>query len=246
MFHSALPRGRGPAFADLPPTLRPHAVTAAAPSSDHARSAALSALVYVLLGGGALAFSSSRPAVVPVPIRPTRPEYVIEIDRPPMPRPVESGPGSLRGPASGPAPFVTNPVVPIPEDPLPTGAGLPTEDHHLDAGLSGTGPSTGNLGVDQAAGAGIQDFSSVGLAVLHRVDPLYPEFARKAQIQGPVVLLMTVDERGQPIRVQVLEGHPAFHVSALQAARQWRFEPARMNGQVVAANFKLTLNFRLQ
>ncbi|MDE3034166.1 MAG: TonB family protein, partial [Acidobacteriota bacterium] len=33
---------------------------------------------------------------------------------------------------------------------------------------------------------------------------------------------------------------------ALRAARQWRFEPARINGQAVPASFRLTLNFRLR
>jgi protein TonB len=92
----------------------------------------------------------------------------------------------------------------------------------------------------------IHDFSMEGLAVLHRVDPIYPELARRARLQGPVVLLMTVDERGLPIQVQVLEGAPAFHEAALQAARQWRFEPARLEGRPVAASFRLTLKFSLR
>jgi protein TonB len=98
------------------------------------------------------------------------------------------------------------------------------------------------------AGTGpvIHDFTSVGLAVLHRVDPVYLDFARQARIQGPVVLMMTVDEQGRPIQVQVLEGHAVFHEAAKQAARQWRFEPARMNGQPVSAAFRLTLKFSLR
>jgi protein TonB len=84
------------------------------------------------------------------------------------------------------------------------------------------------------------------LAVLHQVDPVYPEFARRARIQGPVVLLMSVDEAGRPVRVQVLEGHPVFHEAACQAARQWRFEPARVNGRPEAATFRLTLKFSLR
>ena len=92
----------------------------------------------------------------------------------------------------------------------------------------------------------VHDFTTVGLAVLRQVDPVYPEFARRARIQGPVVLLMTVDEQGQPIQVQVLEGHPVFREAATQAARQWRFEPARVDGRPVAASFRLTLKFSLR
>jgi protein TonB len=84
------------------------------------------------------------------------------------------------------------------------------------------------------------------LAVLRQVDPAYPDFARRARVQGTVVLLMTVDEAGRPLRVQVLEGHPVFHEAAVQAARQWRFEPARVDGQAVSAAFRLTLKFSLR
>lgn len=97
-----------------------------------------------------------------------------------------------------------------------------------------------------AAGPVIHDFSMTGLAPLHRVDPLYPDFARRARIQGTVVLLMTVDERGVPLQVRALDGHPALQEAAMQAARQWRFEPARLDGRPVAASFRLTLNFRLR
>jgi protein TonB len=92
----------------------------------------------------------------------------------------------------------------------------------------------------------VQDFTSVGLTVLHQVNPAYPEFARHAHIQGAVVLKMTVDERGQPVQVLVLEGHPVFHEAATQAARQWRFEPARLDGRPVMASFQLTLKFSLR
>jgi protein TonB len=82
--------------------------------------------------------------------------------------------------------------------------------------------------------------------VLRQVDPVYPDFARRARIQGTVVLLMTVDESGQPLRVQVMEGHSVFHEAAVQAARQWRFEPARVDGHPVSASFRLTLKFSLR
>jgi protein TonB len=82
--------------------------------------------------------------------------------------------------------------------------------------------------------------------VLRQVEPTYPDFARRARIQGTVVLLMTVDELGQPLRVQVLEGHPVFHETAVQAARQWRFEPARVDGRPVSASFRLTLKFTMR
>jgi protein TonB len=92
----------------------------------------------------------------------------------------------------------------------------------------------------------VRDFTATGLAVLHQVNPIYPDFARRAHLQGAVVLMMTVDERGYPIQVRVLEGHPVFHEAAQLAARQWRFEPAQMDGRPVPAVFRLTLKFSLR
>jgi len=86
----------------------------------------------------------------------------------------------------------------------------------------------------------------VGLTVLKQVSPIYPDFAKRAHIQGAVLLLMTVDEQGQPIDVAILEGHPVFQETALQAARQWRFEPAKVDGRPVIAVFRLTLKFTLK
>jgi protein TonB len=252
MFHIAFQRGRGLAFPDLPPTLQPCAIAAAAPSSDHMRAAALSGLIYLLLGGAVLAFTSLASPAALVIGRPTTPERIVEFDGPAVLRPIQrllnapSGSGE-RIPASA-----SNAAVaprPEPEEAAPA---LSTENHRGD--LPGVGPAiSGPLAPANASpnatstvGPSVHDFSMTGLAILRQVDPVYPDFARRARIQGPVVLLMTVDERGQPIHIQVLDGHPAFHEAALQAARQWRFEPARSEGRPVSASFRLTLKFSLR
>ncbi|HJV48130.1 MAG TPA: energy transducer TonB [Geothrix sp.] len=251
MFHVAFSRGQGPAYADLPPTLQPCAIAASAPPSDRLRAAAFSGLIYLLLGASVLTVAAltPRPVVLP-PVAPTSSERVIELIDLPLSRPAErvavaaggSGGGIVTSEAKAAA---TNQNVPEEaalgkpvdrsgETPGPVGPALTHATQPL-----------GNPAVGSTA-SGTQIFSMVGLAVLHRVDPVYPEFARRARIQGPVVLLMTVDEQGQPTQVQVLEGHPAFHEAAVQAARQWRFEPARMDGRPVSATFRLTLKFALR
>ena len=96
------------------------------------------------------------------------------------------------------------------------------------------------------SGPVVHDFTATGLAVLRQVPPVYPDLARHARIEGPVLLRITVDEQGQPTLVEVLKGHTVFHAAARQAALQWRFAPARMDGRPVPASFQLTLNFRLR
>ncbi|GLH74208.1 hypothetical protein GETHLI_27100 [Geothrix limicola] len=252
MFHVAFSRGRGPAYADLPPTLQPCAVAASAPPSDRVRAAALSGLIYLLLGASALTIASFAPPVsLAPPVQPTVPDRIVVFDRLQLPRPVERVTAATGGMGSGDATQIVNAGAAHQADPDEASAGTPTDRSGEIPGLAnpaiGGNPALppGNPSVGAGTGV-VQDFSMVGLTVLHRVDPVYPEFARRARIQGPVVLLMTVDEGGRPIQVQVLEGHPAFHEAALQAARQWRFEPARLDGRPVAAAFRLTLKFALR
>jgi len=251
MFHFASKRGQRSAFADLPPTLQPWAVAASAPPSDHLRVVTLSGFIYFSFVAAGVAFSSLGPSASLAPNRPPDQGPTVVYERPPGFRVMLPLPGVVRG--SGGAVEPTGPVPPATPTQTPTeaSAGLSTEDHSRDRVGAGTGgpgaaPSPGSISTGPIAGSMVHDFTTVGLAVLRQVDPVYPEFARRAHIQGPVVLLMTVDEQGQPIQVQVLEGHPVFREAATQAARQWRFEPARVDGRPVAASFRLTLKFSLR
>jgi len=250
MSNFALRRGRGPAFPDLPPTLQPHAVFASAPPSDTLRAASLSGLTYLLLVGGAMAIASFAPKTVLAPVfQPTPPWRPVEIDGPPRPRPIERT--SPAAPGSGGSGTVSaNTPASVRADPTEPAAGLPTVDRSQE--VPGAGPALPGVAVPTPGVAGpsvgpaIHDFTASAPAVLRRIDPLYPDLARRARVQGTVVLMMVVDDRGVPMQVSVLDGPPALQDAALQAARQWRFEPARLEGRPVAASFRLTLNFRLR
>jgi len=250
MFPFASERSHRPAFTDLPPTLQPCAIAAAAPPADHLRAATLSLLLYLLIGAAMVALSSLSPSPPLVALLPPGPGPTVVYDPPERRVMIPAAEGSS-GTGGVVASALSVPLVKAPEVPSEAPAGMPTENHALDPGPSGrsgsgTPPSQGGVQGDAHAGSTVQDFTSLGLAVLRRVDPVYPDFARRSRIQGPVVLMLTVDEQGQPIQVQVLQGHPVFHDVALQAARQWRFEPARLGGRAVAASFRLTLNFSLR
>jgi len=251
MSNLALRRGRGPAFPDLPPTLQPHAVLASAPPSDTLRAASLSGLAYLLLVGGAMAIASFAPkAVLPPILQPTPPWRPVELDGPPRSRPIERTAPTFAGSGGGSL-VATTSTTPSRADPQEPAAGLPIAGRGFEVPGSGPGlpgpevPASG-LTSGPATGPVIHDFSATAPAILSRVDPLYPELARRARIQGTVVLMMTVDDRGVPMQVRALDGHPALQEAAMQAARQWRFEPARLDGRPVAASFRLTLNFRLR
>ena len=84
--------------------------------------------------------------------------------------------------------------------------------------------------------------------LLQRVNPVYPENARKEGITGVVVVEATIDETGAVRDVRVIESpHEALAQAATDAVRQWRFEPARdPKGKPVEVYWKVTLAFKLQ
>jgi len=68
-----------------------------------------------------------------------------------------------------------------------------------------------------------------------RVDPRYPEFARKAGLSGEVQLKVLVDVDGRVSRVEVVAGAPGgMTEAATEAVRRWGYRPARVGGKPVA------------
>lgn len=82
--------------------------------------------------------------------------------------------------------------------------------------------------------------------VVKRVDPVYPEEARKDGIQGSVILYVTTDEEGRVKKVEVLKSIPALDKAAVDAVRQWVYEPYLKDGVPKPVSFAITVQFRLQ
>jgi protein TonB len=79
-----------------------------------------------------------------------------------------------------------------------------------------------------------------------RVEPLYPDIARKARIEGIVILETIIDRDGNVTDVRVLKGLPlGLDQSAVEAVKRWKFKPGTLNGQPVPVIFTLTVNFTL-
>jgi protein TonB len=83
--------------------------------------------------------------------------------------------------------------------------------------------------------------------VLVRTEPRYTELARRARVEGVVVIQAVIDERGYVTDVQLLRGQPmGLDQAAMDAVKTWRFKPATLHGQPVKVYFNLTVNFTLQ
>ncbi len=59
-----------------------------------------------------------------------------------------------------------------------------------------------------------------------KVQPSYPELARKMNITGTVKIEVVVAPNGSVKDARVVGGHPVLASAALDAAKKWRFEPA--------------------
>jgi protein TonB len=81
----------------------------------------------------------------------------------------------------------------------------------------------------------------------HRVDPVWPIEARRARMQGTVVLAVTISPEGVPAAVDVLRssGHFMLDRAAQEALWQWRFDPARRGGVPVEERIAIPITFRL-
>ena len=82
---------------------------------------------------------------------------------------------------------------------------------------------------------------------LVNVPPRYPDDAVQAKVQGEVVLDVVVDATGVPtdVAVQVSQSVPMLDAAAIEAVRQWRYEPTLMNGVAVPVVMTVTLGFTL-
>jgi TonB family protein len=82
--------------------------------------------------------------------------------------------------------------------------------------------------------------------VISKVDPVYPQKAVAAHIEGIVQLTATITKEGDVTNIRILSGHPLLAQAAKNAFLHWRYRPALVNGQPVAATLPVKFKFRLE
>jgi len=80
--------------------------------------------------------------------------------------------------------------------------------------------------------------------LLSSVIPRFPAAAPQAYIQGDVVVQTVIDKSGRVADRQVVSGPLPLRQAALDALRQWRYEPETLNGEPISVQMLVTIRFR--
>ena len=76
--------------------------------------------------------------------------------------------------------------------------------------------------------------------------PVYPQIAQQARVQGIVIIEATISEDGHVMNAKLLRSIPLLDQAALDAVRTWTYSPTLLNGIPVAVIMTVTVQFSLQ
>jgi periplasmic protein TonB len=122
-------------------------------------------------------------------------------------------------------------------------------------GRGGIGPGSGN-GIGPSTGPGVGNgppgifpAGKMGVTVpqvIFNPEPSFSDEARKAKAQGIVLLLLVVGKDGRPYDIRVRQSlGMGLDEKAMEAVNRWRFRPATLNGQPVATQIAVQVDFHL-
>ena len=136
-------------------------------------------------------------------------------------------------------------------------------DEHLNVSIMSAGPGEVEVAI-VAPGAAIPSRPRAGVAaaitaaggsannanqplppLIRQVQPLYPPLAKQARIQGMVRMNAVLAKDGTVQNVTVVSGHPLLIQAAIDAVKQWVYQPTLVNGQPVEVTTQINLNFTL-
>jgi len=81
---------------------------------------------------------------------------------------------------------------------------------------------------------------------IKNVNPVYPDLARTARVEGVVILECTISPQGRVTDVRVLRSVPLLDEAAVNAVRQWAYTPTLLNGIPVPVIMTVTVTFNLK
>jgi protein TonB len=81
--------------------------------------------------------------------------------------------------------------------------------------------------------------------MLRQIQPVYPQIAKTAHVQGTVMLHAVIAKDGSVQELTYVSGPPLLMKSAMDAVRQWRYQPTLLNGEPVEVDTTISVIFTL-
>lgn len=81
--------------------------------------------------------------------------------------------------------------------------------------------------------------------MIRQIQPLYPQIAKTAHVQGTVMLHAIIAKDGTVQELQYVSGPALLMRSAMDAVRQWRYQPTLLNGEPVEVDTTISVVFTL-
>lgn len=81
--------------------------------------------------------------------------------------------------------------------------------------------------------------------LIKSVAPVYPSLATANHIEGNVKIQAQIDASGRVTSTKVISGPILLRAAAMNAVRQWKYSPAMLDGKPIAAQYAVTVSFRL-
>ena len=82
--------------------------------------------------------------------------------------------------------------------------------------------------------------------LLHKVQPIYPYEAMRNHVEGTVLLRAVIDKDGRISSLEPISGPKELTAAAIGAVEQWRYRPYLLQGEPVAVETQITVNFQLR
>ncbi|MCB0279257.1 MAG: energy transducer TonB [Calditrichaeota bacterium] len=82
--------------------------------------------------------------------------------------------------------------------------------------------------------------------IIKKVQPIYPDIARRAGVEANVVIQLIVSKTGLPTEISVLRGHPMLNEAAIEAVKQYRFSPGMQRDKPIPVKWAIPISFKLR
>ena len=123
------------------------------------------------------------------------------------------------------------------------GSGLGSEvGNGLGAGL---GHGHGSVWIHSAHGDEQLKVAVNFMDLTDYIPPIYPDEAKAKHISGDVIMAVTIDASGTPIKWSVVQGEPLLAAATLKVFPKWHFVPPVYKGEKVSASFEVRIRFML-